>query len=74
MSEKTATICVALALLLLGLLGCAWGKAVLPDTPEAKACAKACLEDFNLCKATEQGRCKTRNNDCLKACPGATEL
>lgn len=61
-------------LVAIALFGCAWGKAVLPDTPEAKACAKACLEDLSLCKATDQGQCKTRNNECLKKCPGAKEL
>lgn len=46
-------------------------RVVLPDTPEANACASGCLEKYQLCKATEQAACRTRNQDCLAACPGA---
>lgn len=63
-----------MVVLLVGGSGCGHKRVQVANTPEGNACQRECMNMFNDCyggKRKNLKACQSRENDCLRTCPGA---
>lgn len=65
---------VGVVMAVVGGAGCGHKRVQVANTPEGNACNRECMTMFNACydgKRKNLKNCQTRENDCLRTCPGA---